>query len=102
MDRGASLKKMLFSLFLILLSFACMAEEKSVLLKTADDATNIGQLVVEITYGKEVADRERPFTARLSGDTWIVLGTLKTVKGGVAEVHLNRFNGAVLDVTHGK
>jgi len=46
---------------------------------------------------------ERPFSAKLTGNVWRVTGHLPSdVDGGVAEAWIDKRDGRVLRVTHGK
>jgi hypothetical protein len=61
-------------------------------------------------YGASVIASERPLTAGLSGDMWIVGGTLHcsdgkggtttVCVGGVATAHLSKSDGRVLEIFH--
>jgi hypothetical protein len=63
-------------------------------------------------YGKKHIESERPFTATLKGDVWTVWGTLycsdgkggvtTDCVGGVAIVKIDRRNGRILHMEHGK
>lgn len=63
-------------------------------------------------YGKKQIESERPFTATLKGDVWTVWGTLycpdgkggtrTDCEGGVAMVKIDKRNGHVLHMEHGK
>ena len=55
------------------------------------------------TYSWKQINSERPQTATLSGNVWIVRGSLPPLwVGGVAEVKIEERNGRILSVTHGK
>ncbi|HEX7986077.1 MAG TPA: NTF2 fold immunity protein [Duganella sp.] len=41
-------------------------------------------------YGQSVVDDEMPFTATLVQDTWVVVGNIKGMVGGVAEVDISK------------
>jgi hypothetical protein len=59
-------------------------------------------------YGKNVIASERPLTAGLSGEIWVVSGTLHCGKGansavcvgGVATAHLSKSDGRVVEIFH--
>jgi TonB family protein len=54
-------------------------------------------------YGARVIGSEKPFNADLSGDMWIVGGTLHCIcAGGVATAHLAKGDGRVLAIFHTK
>src|SRR3989338_6827297 len=68
-----------------------------------ETAIKIAEAVWLPIYGKEVVDREKPFKATFEGDLWHVEGSLpEGWKGGVAEIEINKSDGKVLRVTHGK
>ena len=53
-------------------------------------------------YGGEIIDNQRPLTARLEGNTWVVTGTLPPNHlGGVAIAHVSRNSGRVIRLEHG-
>ena len=59
-------------------------------------------------YGARVIASERPLTARLWGEIWVVGGTLRCGKGinsthcvgGVATAHLSKSDGRVVEIFH--
>jgi hypothetical protein len=59
-------------------------------------------------YGARVVASERPLTARLWGEIWVVSGTLHCGKGsnstdcvgGVATAHLSKSDGRVVEIFH--
>jgi hypothetical protein len=54
-------------------------------------------------YGEDAIARQKPYTATLVNDTWIVEGSLpKGILGGVARAEIAKRNGRILRVTHGK
>ena len=66
-------------------------------------AIRVAEKVMISTYGKNQIDSERPLTAKLDGNIWIVSGTLPSGwVGGVAEVRIDKGDGRILHVTHGK
>lgn len=71
-------------------------------------AVRIAEAVLAPIYPAKVLQPERPFRARLSGDTWTVEGTLPQAGrdtesiGGVAVVEINKNDGCILRVSHGK
>ncbi|MFJ4145357.1 NTF2 fold immunity protein [Pseudomonas sp. NPDC089734] len=83
-------------------SFSCWAAERVVLIKTAEDAAQIGEAIAGMAYGKENAENQKPYKAKSDGDVWVVRGTLHYQKGGVVEVRVNRFDGSVVSISHGK
>ncbi len=69
-----------------------------------DEATavRIGEATAVAQYGEKAISEERPFRARLYGDTWIVKGTLhpQGVLGGTAVIKLNKTDGRILFMMH--
>lgn len=66
-------------------------------------AIQIAEKVLLPIYGRKQIESERPFTARLNGNVWMVNGNLpKGRVGGVAEVKIDKRNGRVLRIIHGK
>jgi hypothetical protein len=70
-------------------------------------AVAIAEAVLMPIYGAETIAKERPLTAELKEGTWTVKGTLACpgggrCVGGVAEVEIDKENGKVLRVSHGK
>ncbi len=66
-------------------------------------AIRLAEKVMISTYGRKQIDSERPLTAKLDGNVWIVTGYLpREFDGGVAEVRIDKRNGRILRVTHGK
>ncbi len=66
-------------------------------------AVKLAEKVLMSTYGRKQIESERPFTARLNGNVWAVYGYLPPDwVGGVAEVKIDKRNGRIFSVTHGK
>lgn len=65
-------------------------------------AVKIGEAVAVAQYGEKTISEERPFRARLYGNTWIVQGTLhpRGVPGGTAVVKVSKADGRILFMTH--
>ena len=54
-------------------------------------------------YGAGPIANQKPYTAELVGNTWIVKGSLPKQKvGGVARAEIAKHDGRILSVTHGK
>lgn len=70
----------------------------------AVSAIKIGEVVLANVYGANIIDEERPFKARLlNGKVWMVEGAFnKSGKGGVAYIKIQKSDGKVLEVMHGK
>ncbi len=70
-----------------------------------DEATavRVAEAILIPIYGKALVEGERPFTAKLTGHVWKVTGHLPLgVDGGVAEAWIDKRDGRILRVTHGK
>ena len=75
-------------------------------------AVKIAEAVLIPVYGEKEIESERPFTAHLKNDVWIVDGTLycpdgkggvsTLCKGGVATVQISKSDARVLYMMHGK
>jgi len=65
-------------------------------------AVRIGEAVATAQYGEQTIAGERPFHARLYGNTWLVHGTLhpQGIDGGTAVVKLSKKDGRILFLTH--
>ncbi len=72
----------------------------------AKTAVKIGEAVLIPVYGEKQIDSERPFTAKLHRDVWIVTGTLNCgtpqCHGGTAVVKISKGSGQILFMTHYK
>jgi hypothetical protein len=68
----------------------------------AETAKRIAEAVARSQYGEDVASGERPFRARLRGETWTVLGTMNPpgILGGVAIIQIAKLDGRILFATH--
>jgi hypothetical protein len=66
-------------------------------------AVRVAEKVLIPIYGRKQIESERPFTAKLHGNVWVVDGYLPPESdGGVAEVKIDKRNGRIIGVTHGK
>jgi hypothetical protein len=66
-------------------------------------AISVAEAILTPIYGREQIESERPFSAQLNGNTWKVEGHLAPgVDGGVAEVWIDKRDGRILRVSHGK
>ena len=66
-------------------------------------AIKIAEAIWMPIYGKSIYDK-RPFCGQLMGDSvWVVVGTLpKGMKGGVPLAWINKKDGRIIGVSHGK
>jgi|SRR5579862_2942988 len=66
-------------------------------------AIRVAEALLIPIFGEKRIDSERPFSAELNGDIWVVKGYLPYgVKGGVAEIQISKKTCQVISVTHGK
>ncbi len=66
-------------------------------------ATRVAEAILIPIYGQSQVESERPYSAKLTGNVWKVIGHLPAgVDGGVAEVSIDKRDGRILRVTHGK
>ena len=65
-------------------------------------AIKIGEAVAIAQYGEKTISTERPFRARLRGNTWFVIGTLhpEGALGGTAVIKIRKDDGRILFLTH--
>ena len=66
-------------------------------------AVRIAEAILSPIYGQQKVESERPFSAHLSEGIWKVEGHLPDgVDGGVAEVWIDKQDGRIVRVSHGK
>lgn len=91
--------------------FSQTTEEASVrprngFVPNAKTAVQIGEAVLIPVYGEKQIGSERPVTAKLQGDVWIVTGTLNCgtpqCDGGTAVVKISKASGQILFMMHYK
>ena|SRR5438874_13821500 len=63
-------------------------------------AISIAVAVLTSLNGAAMVDREKPYTAQLDGDTWIVSGRPAPEMGGVAVVQISKKDGSIKCVYH--
>jgi hypothetical protein len=102
------------SLFLLMTATGQSYKPKSGFVPDSTTAIKIAEAVLAPVYGEKKIVAERPFSAELQGDVWIVTGTLHCTDGqgnsvptdychgGVATVRLSRIDGRILSMIHGK
>jgi len=87
-------------------SFLAQAEDfkpKHGFIPDEKTAIRVAEAVLMPIYGEEQVVSQRPFTAKLKKDAWIVTGHLpEGLFGGVAEIKISKKTGEILSVTHGK
>jgi hypothetical protein len=73
-----------------------------------ETAIKIAVAVWSPIYGKEQIEKEKPFKATLKNGVWYVMGSLpeppegEVVRGGVAEAEINKEDGKIIRISHGK
>ena len=73
------------------------------LVPTEDVAISIAVAIWGPIYGADQIPREKPYHAKLIGGVWWVSGSLPPgYFGGVAEGRIQKIDGRVLGVIHGK
>ena len=75
------------------------------LVPTADVAKQIAEAVWVPIYGKKHIGEEKPFRAVLTNnEVWVVQGSLPKgyTLGGTAYIEINKSDGRILKVIHGK
>jgi hypothetical protein len=71
-------------------------------------AVRVAEAVLVPVYGAEQIERQKPLTASLRGDVWVVKGQLRPRRpgaraaGGVALVEIAKKDGRILRMTHGR
>jgi hypothetical protein len=101
---------LIFSLSIGLIAFAFVPRQGSEgyippkgFIPDAQTAEKIAEAVWIPIYGKDRVDSKKPFTSKLSNNSvWIVQGTVKTEKGGAPYIEIQKNDGKILKVLHGK
>jgi hypothetical protein len=100
---------LLFSLSIGLISFAFVHQNDAGytppngFVPDAQTAEKIAEAVWIPIYGKDRVDSKKPFTSKLSNNlVWVVQGTVKTEKGGAPYIEIQKSDGKILKVMHGK
>jgi hypothetical protein len=80
-----------------------MAEWKdnAVLVPDAKTAVRIAEAICEAKYGNKIVTNYQPYSARLEGDNWTVIGTPadgSTRAGGMPEVIISKIDGRVVHI----
>jgi hypothetical protein len=69
----------------------------------AETAIKIAVAVWIPIYGQEQIDGEKPYKARLENEVWVVEGSLpKGWIGGVALAEIQKGDGKIVRISHGK
>lgn len=105
---------MLFSVLVILvvtISFTVDRKEKKSFYKPKDGfvpdketAIKIAEIVLNKIYTEKTINHEKPFSVSLvDSSVWVVSGNLpKEYCGGVAEIEIQKSDGKIINVEHGK
>ncbi|WP_052266372.1 NTF2 fold immunity protein [Pedobacter kyungheensis] len=65
-------------------------------------AIQIAQIIFVRVYGEKVLER-KPFIVKLKNGIWVVDGTLeKGMYGGVPHIEIQRSDGKIINLIHGK
>jgi hypothetical protein len=75
---------------------------------TAETAIAVAEAILKPVYGKDQIESEHPFKAVLSGNVWVVTGSVPChnpppgaeCPGGAAEVRISKRTGQILFMTH--
>ena len=66
-------------------------------------ATLVAEAVLVPIYGAKTIQDEKPFKAALHGGVWTVVGSMPPgLFGGVAQIEINKADGKILRISHGK
>ena len=69
----------------------------------AETAIKIAEVIFDRFYGAYEISREKPFEVALRDGIWIVKGILPNGSlGGVAEIHIDKKDGKILYLFHGR
>jgi NTF2 fold immunity protein len=72
-------------------------------LPTKDVALAVAEVLLTEVYGKDAVQAQKPFSATLSENVWLIEGRFaggKFDKGGVARIKLSKLDGRVLYLMH--
>lgn len=66
-------------------------------------AERLAEIYVEDRYGKDNAQREKPYHISDKGNFWQVSGNIDpNATGGVFVIEIDKVNGRIISFTHGK
>ena len=63
-------------------------------------ATALAEVVLNSIYRQEHVKAERPYSAKLEGDVWVVRGTSRFNQGGAAVLRIAKSDGRILFFIH--
>lgn len=73
------------------------------IISSPEMAYAIADCILSNIYGRSSMDKEKPYHITLLDDRyWVVEGSLKTPKGGTAYIMIQKGNGQILEISHGK
>ena len=76
---------------------------KKGIIPDAETACKVAIPIIKAVYGEQQLISELPLQITLFNDKiWVIEGTLDAGKGGVVLLRINKGNGCVLSLTHGK
>jgi len=102
------MKSILIVTVALLFSCNAMAQKKifepKILIPDSTIAIDIALVYFKYIYGSENANRFKPYTAKLvNNKIWIVTGYLpQNMLGGVPYMEIQKVDGKVLKIAHGK
>jgi len=66
-------------------------------------AAELAEVYIANIYGKETAERQKPYTVSEAGRYWQVKGIMQKRKlGGIFEIHIAKDDGKILLLTHSR
>jgi hypothetical protein len=69
----------------------------------AETAKQVAEVIFNRFYDPASVQMEKPFSVHLQDGVWIVMGTMpKGLLGGVAEIWMNKSDGRVIHLFHGR
>ncbi|HCL5075099.1 TPA: hypothetical protein N3A50_004566 [Salmonella enterica subsp. salamae serovar 30:g,m,s:e,n,x] len=82
----------------------CFSENKNnYFVGNEEVVRKLTEIYVEDRYGKEHAQREKPYNISDKGDFWQVSGSIDpNATGGVFLIEIDKVNGRIISFTHGK
>ena len=80
-----------------------LSQNGHILVQTRAHAEAIAEVHIANVYGKDRAIQQKPYQVHETQSAWEVSGSLKPNRlGGVFLIVINKQNGAVLRLTHGR
>ena len=73
------------------------------MIESPEMAYTIADCILAAKYGRKEMDDEKPYSITLLGGRfWVITGTLKSAKGGVAHIVLKKDDGQIQTIYHDK